>query len=92
MHYYQSEAYTVLSVFLFLSEYSKFFKVQLINIPFIVTTKKIVKKVKKKKTKTEYFKPSYKMSEHEVIIAIQNYLSTSIRILFSSSMIELIYR
>ena len=36
--------------------------------------KEIIKKVKKTKTTANYYKLSYKMSEHEAIIAIQKYL------------------
>ena len=75
MHSHRSEAYVILSILLLLSEYSKYFKLQFNNkCTLYCDNKEIVKKVQKTKKSATFFKPSYKMSEHEAIIAIQKYL------------------
>ena len=71
IHSHRSEAYAVLSLFVFLSEYSKYFSLQFNNsCTLYCDNKVIVKKVQKLNTITNHFKPYYKMSEHEAIIAI----------------------
>ena len=71
MHSHRSEAYAVLSVFVFLSEYSKYFSLQFNNsCTLYYDNKEIVKKVQKLNTTTDHFKPYYKMPKHEAIIAI----------------------
>ena len=75
MHSHRSEAYDVLSVFVFLSKNSKYF-IDPFNNRYTLNcdNKEIVKKVQKLTKTNNKFKPYYKMSEHEAIIAIQHYL------------------
>ena len=82
MHSNRSEAYAVLSVFIFLSEYSKYFSLPFNNsCTLYCDNKEIVKKVQKLTKTNNHFKPYYKMSEHEVTIAIQHYLPQRIQII-----------
>ena len=76
MHSHRSEAYAILSVLLFLSEYTKYFRLPL-NNKIIIYLKKV-----KHLTKTNNkFKPYYKISEHEAISAIQQYLPSNAQII-----------
>ena len=82
MHSHRSEAYAVLSAFLFIAEYSKYFSLQFNNqCTLYCDNKEIVKKIKKLSTTTNHFQPYYKMSEHEAIIAIQHYLPSRINVI-----------
>ena len=82
MNSYRSEAYAVLSVFVFLSEYSKYFSLQFNNRCILYCdNKEIVKKVQKINTTIDHFEPYYKMSKHEAIIAIQRYLPQRINVI-----------
>ena len=82
MHSHRSEAYAVLSTFLFIAEYSKFFSLQSNNqYTLYCDNKEIVKEIQKLSTTTNQFQPFYKMLEHEVIIAIQHYLPARINII-----------
>ena len=82
MYSYRSEVYAVLSVFLFISEYSKYFSLQFNNqCTLYCDNKKIVKKIQKISTTTNKFQPYYKMSEHETIIAIKYYLLRRINVI-----------
>ena len=82
MHSHRSEAYTILSVLVFLTEYSNYFSLPLNNkYTIYCDNKEIVNKFQKlTKTKNE-FKPYYKMSKYEAIIAIQHYLSKRIHVI-----------
>ena len=81
MRSHRSEAYAVLSVFVFLSEYSKYFSLKLNNkCTLYCDNNKIVNKVQEINTTKNYFKSSYKMFEHEAIIAIQHYVRHKITI------------
>ena len=82
MHSHRSAAYAVLSAFLFIAEYSKYFSLQFNNqCTLYCDNKEIVKKIKKLSTTTNHFQPYYKMSEHEAIIAIQHYLPSRINVI-----------
>ena len=82
MYSHRSEAYAVLSAFLFIAEYSKYFSLQFNNqCTLYCDNKVIVKKIKKFGTTTNYFKPYYKMSEHEAIIEIQYYSPSRINVI-----------
>ena len=82
MHSHRSEAYVILSVLLFLSEYAKYFRLPLNNkITIYCNNKEIVKKVKQLTKTNNTFKPYYKMSEHEAISAIQKYLPSNTQII-----------
>ena len=71
------EAYAILSVLLFLHEYSKNFSLQIINkITIYRDNKEIVTKVKNIRSNAKYYDLNYNMSEHEVMIAIKMYLPT----------------
>ena len=71
------EAYAILSVFLFLHEYSKNFSLQIINkITIYRDNKEIVTKVKNIRSNAKYYDLDYNMSEHEVMIEIKMYLPT----------------
>ena len=79
---HRSEAYDVLSVFVFLSEYSNYFSLPFNNsCTLYCDNKEIVKKLQKLTQTNNKFKPYYKMSEHEVIIAIQHYLPQQIQVI-----------
>ena len=82
MHSHCSEAYAVLSAFLFIAQYSKYFSLQFNNqCTLYCDNKEIVKKIKKFSTTTNHFQPYYKMSEHEAIIAIQHHLPSRINLI-----------
>ena len=75
IHSRRSEVYAILSVFVFLSEYLKYFSLQFNNsCTLYCDDKEIVKNVQKLNTTLYHFEPYYKMSEHKAIIAIQHYL------------------
>ena len=75
IHSHRSEAYVILSILLLLSEYSKYLKLPFNNkCTLYYDNTEIVKKVQKTKKTASFFKPSYKISEHETIITIQKYL------------------
>ena len=82
MHSHRSEAYAILYVLVFLSEYSNYFSLPLNNKCTIYCgNKEIVKKFQKLTKTKNGFKPYYKMSEHEEIIAIQQYLPKRIHVI-----------
>ena len=82
MHSHRSEAYAVLSAFIFIAEYSKYFSLQFNNhCTLYCANKEIVKKIQKHSTTTNHFQPYYKMSKHEAIIAIQHYLPRRINVI-----------
>ena len=82
MHSHRSEAYAILSVLLFLSEYAKYFRLPFNNkIIIYCDNKEIVKKVKHLTKTNNKFKPYYKISEHEAISAIQQYLPSNAQII-----------
>ena len=82
MHSHRSEAYAILSVLFFLSEYEKYFRLPLNNkIIIYCDNKEIVKNVKQLTKTNNKFKPYYKMSEHEAISAIQQYLQSNTQII-----------
>ena len=81
MHSHHPEAYAVLAVFVFLSKYSNCLSLQLKNkCNLYCDNKEIVQKVQKINKTKNYFKPSYKMFEHEAILAIHHYLAQKITI------------
>ena len=82
MHSHRSEAYAILSVLVFLFEYSNYFSLPLNNkCTIYCDNKEIVNKVQQlTKTKNE-FQPYKKISEHEAIIAIQHYLPKRIHVI-----------
>ena len=82
MHSHRSEAYAVLSVFVFFSEYLKYFSDPFNNrYTLYCDNKEIVKKVQKLTKTNNKFRPYYKMSEHEAIIVIQHYLPQQIQVI-----------
>ena len=82
MHSHRLEAYAVLFVFVFLSEYANYFGLSFNNsCTLYCDNKEIVKKVQKLTKTNNEFKPYYKLSEHETIIAIQYYLPQKIQVI-----------
>ena len=82
IHSHRYKSYAILSVFLFISEYSKYFSQRFNNqYTLYCDNKEIVKKIQKISTTTNHFQPYYKMSEHEAIIAIQHYLPRRINVI-----------
>ena len=82
IHFNRSEEYDVLSVFFFLSEYSKYFSLPFNNnCTLYCDNKERVKKIQKITTTNNHFKPYYKISEYEAIIAIQHYLPQRIQVI-----------
>ena len=82
IHSHRSEACAVLSVFVFLSEYSKYFSLPFNNsCTLYCDNKEILKKVQKLTKTNNESKPYFKMSEYETIIAIQYYLPQRIQVI-----------
>ena len=82
MHSHRSEAYIVLSAFIFIVVYFKYFSLQFnIHCTMYCDNKEIVKKIQKLSTTTNHFQSYYKMSEYEAIIAVQHYLPLRINVI-----------
>ena len=72
MYSHRSEAYAILSVLLFLHEYSKYFSLPIINkFTICYENKEIVTKVENIRINAKYYDLNYNMLEHKAIIAIK---------------------
>ena len=76
MYSHRSKAYAILSVLLFLHEYSKYFSLQINNkITIYCDNKEILTKINNIRDNVQYYDLNYNVSEYEEIIAINTYLS-----------------
>jgi len=81
MHSYRSEIYATLALFIFLSEYCKYYQItnNSVNILYC-DNEEVVKKLKAIIKNKQIYLHGYRMSEHEAILALIPILPTTVHV------------